>query len=365
MALHFTDLPLEILLHIVSLTGRDLCGVSRLFMSLYNDSYMHKTLNIFTLDDPIWEILHTRLEQTISKLDIYRKPLRQLLYKDCMNVSNSNEIRIKNRSQSLLDEYIIDSWYIVYGLLGSYPFVRNNNIFDEIQEDEPIMQSTCFCLPQTKILKEPRVPLNIWLSISDTSYLYPIRNIITDVLTAEDMRRNEEYSSLGQICDWIKEPGVYCIRLGTIQTSYMNDTHSSTIPPFFSMKLVASLTGGYNWNKASSIKLLGYNFDSYMTQLKKPWILFKLDLNYEKLFYEDDHIPNVNSLLCTQNYSNKPILINKTPGNENSDNPVVLPDIQPNFKIPVQILTTYKGTSSDNESNILYVSDPRVPSILT
>lgn len=367
MRLLLTDLPLEILLYIVSLTGRDLCSVSRLFMSLYNDFYKHRTLNIISSEDSRWTVLHIPLEQTISNLDIFRRPIRKLLYNNGINQTDSDGAQNPRQSQPLLDEYIIDSWYIVYSLLESFPFVKNNNIFDEVQEDEPIMHSTCFCFPQTNLLKEPRIPLNIWLSISDTSYLYPIRNIITNVLSVYNMQRNEEYSPLAQICDWIKEPGVYCIRLGTIETSYMNSVTSATDEHFLSMKLVASLTGGYDWNKASSIKLLGYNFDPYVTQLKQPWLFFRLDLEYEPLFYVNNDIPNINYLLSSHSNRNNPYLTDATHKKlrkEILQHPPELPEVQTNFKIPVQVVTTYKGRTNRSEDEVPSISDPRVPRIL-
>lgn len=368
MQVQLTDLPLDILLSIVSLTGRDLCGVSRLFMSLYNEFYKHKTLNLISSENPRWLILQKPLEEAISRLDIYRKPIRNLLYNNNnINRIKPDEIQSKDQSRSLLDEYIIDSWYIVYSLLESFPFVKNYNIFDKIQEDEPIMHSTRFCFPQKKILKESGAPINMWLSITDTSYLYPIRNIITNVFAVDNMRIEEEYSPLAEICDWIKEPGVYCIRLATMGTSCMNLFRSPTDRPFLMLKLVASLTGGYDWNKASSIKLLGYNFESYVTQLKQPWLFFRLNLKYESLFYKNDGIPNINSFLCTDDSATNPCLMDDIHWKVKKINGQHLPDlpaVQTDFKIPVQLVTTYKCTTNRPEDDVPYILDPRVPHIL-
>jgi len=363
MSLLLPDLPSEILCYIIGLTKRDLCGVCKLFMTLYNDTYMHKCLNIFPLGDETWNILQPSLKEEISKLDIYRGRIRQSLYADFLE-NQKNGLVHDSLNTPPFGGYIADSWYLVYSLLCTSPFVPNMNLFDDIQEDEPIMHSTRFCLPRECLLTSPRIPLNIWLSIKDVSYLYPIRNIITNVMAGSDIRRNEEFSPLGQLCDWIKEPGVYCIRLGTISASYINYQNDRMVD-FLSLKIVASLTGDYDWNNISSIKLLGYNFDSYMTHLKRPWILFKIDLTYESLFFPDQ-IPKVNAVLSNldkdiENGSTGITPIDKTTSRDSAPrNP---PKIRQDFKIPLEILSTYKDGQLD-PTDIPSMPDPRVPFII-
>ncbi|SMN22794.1 similar to Saccharomyces cerevisiae YLR224W F-box protein and component of SCF ubiquitin ligase complexes involved in ubiquitin-dependent protein catabolism [Maudiozyma saulgeensis] len=365
MPLLLTELPAEILCYILNLTKRDLCGVCKLFMSLYNDTYMHKCLKIFPLGNQAWSVLQQPLKEEIMTLDVHRRHIRRSLYMNLLE-NPKNDFGQNSSDNVPFGEYIVDSWYLIHSLLFTCPFVSNINLYDNIQEDEPIMHSTLFCLPRQYLIKSPRVPLNMWLSIKDVSYLYPIRNIITNVMATTDIRRNEEFSPLGQLCDWIKEPGVYCIRLGTISVSYM-DYQKDNLSHFLSMKIVASLTGGYDWNNLSSINLLGYNFDSYATHLKRPWILFKLDLMYESLFYPAQ-IPKMNSILSSleDEIQNDPMTItttiDKTITHNNSVSEIP-PLIRQDFKIPLEILSTYRDDQMDPPI-IPSIPDPRVPSII-
>lgn len=339
------DLPEEVLLRLINVTKRKLCAVNKSLLVLYNESYMHKTLSLFPIDCPIWGHLIDPLTDIISKLDKYRKPVRLLL---AVNIENSSTTDITKR------EFIADSWYIVYGLLQSRPFVCNSNIFSNIQQDEPIMHCSSFTI--AKSYPYPRkIPVNIWLSISDTSFIYPVRNIITNIMSSLDLEKNEEFSLLGQICDWIKVPGIYCVKLGSISAYYMD---TPCTPYHLVLKIVASLTGNYTWNNSQPIRLLGYDFNSYLANLMQPWILFRLDLKYESVFYQNEAY-NINAMIS--HYYNSIISGNNTsfPSiNQNQKRSEI--EISADFKLPVQVISSYPDQTSDQ---YLSIPDPRLPHI--
>lgn len=259
--------------------------VNRRFYHIRNEWFKHKVLTIFPLSHPVWETILTPLVQYIKELDPIRGKARLLLLYLLHSSQNFDAGHVYPMESM---QYIADSWEIIYSILQRpLPVYNFDNSMDsryQIQRRDrhfQILSNNNIILPnfnqfETNSIGQnnKKLPLNVWIYIEDVHYSRYINKIITEFSSYGTQNEVEVFFFGTYLHEWIKEPGVYCIKLGDIPYRFMNTRNTTdSYSPF----AISSYIGNeVNWNFSNKLRILGYSFDVFSPT--HQWIFFKLPL---------------------------------------------------------------------------------------
>ncbi|CAL9732748.1 hypothetical protein MOUN0_O05028 [Monosporozyma unispora] len=337
----FNCLPDEVLCHCLKFCdNKNIRIIDRRFYYLRNEWFKHKVLTIFPLGHPIWDTILTPLIQYIKELDSIRNKARLLLY-------SSTNYNKRYHSMECM-EYISDSWEIIYSILKRplplYNFENGVNSRYQIQRRDrhfQILSDNNVTLPKltptevTNITQgRNKLPLNIWIYIEDIKYASYVSKIITE-FSSYETNELEMFFFGCYLHEWIKEPGVYCIKLGDIPNRFITSTANGNL--YTPIKISSYIGNEVNWNFENKLKILGYSFDNFSPYYQ--WIFFKLPLNGENCVL--NKWGSIISTLIAQYYikEHQPTTTSSSPppSNETFSAPYVLS----NEKVPIDYNTTF------------------------
>lgn len=179
------------------------------------------------------------------------------------------------------------SWYIVYSMMQYVPFVVATPLEEDRIMDGTIKRVAEFGLPRAMVPDAPNMQLNIWIDVRDPSNLFDLSRIYTEIIPHYDISPADVMSLPLQTPDWINEPGLYCLNLGTFKTAFMGRFRRDPCTPFvINTYFPSSVNTGDN----APYRVLGYSFDTYKEQFTHPWIMFRIDSKFKQRF---EHIPQI------------------------------------------------------------------------
>ncbi|GAV51852.1 hypothetical protein ZYGR_0AF03230 [Zygosaccharomyces rouxii] len=269
------EFPAEILWKLLLACPLELRLVNRNFYHLHNELYREKSLQIVDAIDEeerFWNELKNPIIAYIKSLDFLRKDAR-LVY----------------RTSKGAQEFIDDSWFIIYNAL-SYPLKCWNNPAlcerDSLDLQKPIYMGKCVVpvdyhdgIISTKTGRN--IPLNAWFYIDKPVAASKLPGFVTEVRQSQ-YGVYKKRSTQGNIADFIKEKGVYCFNLGYLPDIFL-DTHGQNINGHYlcplEIRLMEVGMAPPTYFENAEITFLGYDFNSYGDD--KPWILFKCDPGFE------------------------------------------------------------------------------------
>ncbi|CCF59587.1 hypothetical protein KAFR_0H01770 [Kazachstania africana CBS 2517] len=336
------SLPDDVLGRIVSSTGRAFCGVSKRLYRIHNEIYRHKILQLFEVDHPIWDYVIEPLEEYLQDLDPLRKPARCLLSNGLSQ--NCNYDLGKFRS-------ISHSWHIVYSVLLSINPIRNIRLL----RTEPFHESL-IALPYH--LPLGRVPFNVWIALHGSVERNTIRDTIT-LLKSTQSTCKEEFFMVSYIEDWIKEPGLYCIRLGYITQSLINSCrkrHCEYLPFIINTSLANYDTSK---DKIENVELVGYDFGNYShINAGTPWIFMQTEVKYKNYICTSSQtVLNAKLYEFSSHNSKRDSCVD-----ELCDETATILTTS-SMKIPVKILSKYPKYDSGNDEHVK-ISNPSLPRLI-
>lgn len=256
--------------------------INRRFYCIRNEWFKHKVLAIFPLGHHIWHIILFPLIQYVKELDSIRRDARLLLYSMDRKTSKQYHAKLER------SEYICDSWEIIYSILKRpLPLFNFNNMVENAQHNRrdrhfQLLSDNDIVLPT--VIQSKKIPLNIWIYIEDVQYARYMNKIITELYSYET-HSWEDFFFGCYLHEWIKAPGVYCIKLGNIPEKFIkiqskDSTRSNIKTPFLPIKVCSYIGNEINWNFQDKLKILGYSFDNFNPEYQ--WIYFQLPLTGEK-----------------------------------------------------------------------------------
>lgn len=255
--------------------------VNRRFYHVRNEWFKHRVLTIFPLGHPVWETILTPLVKYIKELDPIRIKARQLLLV-CLLQSSPNFNSGHSHEMETM-EYIADSWEIIYSILKRpLPVYNFDSSLDTIYQTQrrdrhfQILSNNNIILPrlnQSNSQNNNKLPVNVWIYIEDVHYSRYINKIITE-FSSYETNEVEVFFFGTYLHEWIKEPGVYCIKLGDIPQRFI--TPHNTKNSYSPFKISTYIGNEVNWSFNNRLKILGYSFDIFSPS--NQWIFFKLPL---------------------------------------------------------------------------------------
>ncbi|CAR25851.1 hypothetical protein ZYGR_0A04230 [Zygosaccharomyces rouxii] len=267
--------PLEILWKLLLACPLELRLVNRKFYHLHNELYREKTLQIVdTVDEEerFWSELKNPIASYIKSLDFLRKDARMIY-----------------RTSKDTQEFIDDSWFIIYSALSCPLKCWNSPALcerDSLDMQKPIYAGECVvpvdCHDGIISTKTGRsIPLNAWFFIDKPIAASKVPGFVTEIRQSQ-YGAYKKRSTQGNVADFIKERGVYCFNLGDLPDIFLNNQDHKINGHYFcpfEIRLVEVGMAPPTYFENSEITFLGYDFNSY--GFGKPWILFKCDRDFE------------------------------------------------------------------------------------
>lgn len=261
-------LPPEILWKLLVACPHELRCVNRTFYHLHNELYREHVMKLLNAGEQrFWNELKEHIIAYIKSLDFLRKSSRLVI--------------------TAGQEYIDDSWYIIYNAL-SYPLKCWNNPAlcerDSLDFQKPIYAGKCVvpadccgCNVSSKIGR--RIPLNAWFYIENAFAAAKIPRFVTEIRQSQYGSYNRR-SIQGNVADFVKEAGVYCFSLGTLPDICVVDQAPVNGTYFcpFELRLVGVGLAPPTYFENSGITFLGYDFNNY--ESSKPWIMFRVGAEF-------------------------------------------------------------------------------------
>lgn len=259
------DFPIEILWKLLAECPQELRSVNRRFYYLHNELYKeHVMQSVEVKEEKFWITVGPCIASYVKSLDFLRKDSR---------------LMVKGEQ-----EYISDSWYIIYNAL-SYPLKCWNNPAlcerDSLDYQKPIYSGKCVvpAICRDGIVRTKtgtHISLNAWFYIENPFAATKIPGLVTEVRQSQ-YGSYKKRSTQGNVADFVKEPGVYCFHLGTLPDIYLGDqelANGSFLCPF-ELRLVEVGMAPPTYFENSGITFLGYDFNGY--GCSDAWIMFRID----------------------------------------------------------------------------------------
>ncbi|CCK67942.1 Ucc1p KNAG_0A02530 [Huiozyma naganishii CBS 8797] len=237
---------------------------------LRNEAFRHRVLHIFPLSHPLWQSARMveLLAGYVRWLDPVRRESRLLLYRGVVGAGAGAG------ADTRFPEYICDSWEILFNVLTK-PAPLYNTVGPFMVSNELLLDSS-FVVPREE---EKCMPLNVWIYLEDVRYVKLMTKIVTEVYS-KSTNSTEVFFFAGYLDDWIRDPGIYCIKLGNLPKTFMRTASGSHVPlkikSYFGYEDTAPVHDG-------KLKLLGFNFNPYPQF--KPWLFFKISLEQERYIF--------------------------------------------------------------------------------
>lgn len=271
------DLPDEVLLEIISLTGRSLAQASRRYLRLYNRHYMDKVSKICALNDGDWGVIVTDITNILNNTADVREPIIKALEGSA----------VPRLDYHTFPEIMCVSWYLIYSMMQTLPFITATSRRDFITPEDVLVKTCHFGLPRAMVPDGPRMQLNMWVDVHNPDNLGALPSVGTQIRPEHDVSVTKYLGPPVQIADWIKERGLYCINLGTFSTGFLANYNDAVCIP---MVIHTFFTEIGITNRSMPFDVLGYSFDTYKPQFTHPWIMFRIDSKFTQRF---ENIPEL------------------------------------------------------------------------
>lgn len=248
--LSVTELPVEILWSLLKECPRELRSVNKGFYRLHNELYRKRVMGLLSdvEKSEFWNCMFKPLQQYVKSLDFLRKNARVI-------VPAYDE-----------EEYIDDSWYIIYNaLLG--PLKCENRFVssparDSLDYQKPIFTGHCVVPPEVPCC------INAWFSIDDLDAARKLATLATEFRDSP-YERYQTVSTIPNIADFITETGVYCFNLGRLPK-----VENRGFPTTLELRLVERSMTLPNYFESPYLEFLGYDFNNYDPH---SWLFFRID----------------------------------------------------------------------------------------